>query len=433
MSENHRATPSRRGLVRAGLAGTALAALTLGGLSMRKSDEGGPHDAYFLGLSSALERAGLARPTLVIDQARLQANIKAVKAALPASQHLRIVVKSLPCPSLIDVVAKGMGTERFMIFNAPMMATMAAERPGGNYLMGKPLAVTEAKGFYRDLRRNDFDPARQLQWLIDSPERLDQYAALAKANGAPMRVNLEIDIGLHRGGFSGPEGFKAALDRIKATPGLTLAGLMGYDPHLAHVAAGASRDKALARSQQTYQAFIDQVREAGFSPEEMTLNTAGSPTFHMHRDNPYATEVSVGSAFVKPVDFDTDTLTAHVPAAFIATPVIKALPETLLPTAEQLAGLLRFLDPNTTRAFFIHGGHWLATPVSPPGLEYSSLFGRSSNQELLTGSAKVTLRPDDYIFLRPNQSEAVFLQFGDLALYDGQEISERWPVFSPSA
>jgi D-serine deaminase-like pyridoxal phosphate-dependent protein len=400
---------------------------------MRKRDEGGPHDAYFLGLSSALERAGLARPTLVIDQARLQANIKAVKAALPARQHLRIVVKSLPCASLIDAVAEGMGTERFMVFNAPMMATLALERPGGDYLMGKPLAAAEAKGFYRDLHRNVFDPEKQLQWLIDSPERLDQYSALASANGAPMRVNLEIDIGLHRGGFSGPEGFKAALDRIKATPNLTLAGLMGYDPHLSHVAAGEARAKALGRSQKTYQAFIDQVREAGFGLDGMTLNTAGSPTFHMHHDNPYATEVSVGSAFVKPTDFDTDTLRDHVPAAFIATPVIKALPETLLPTAEQLAGLLRFMDPNTSRAFFIHGGHWLATPVSPPGLEYSSLFGRSSNQELLTGSTKITLQADDYIFLRPNQSEAVFLQFGDIALYDGREIKERWPVFSPSA
>lgn len=425
--------PTRRRLLGAGLAGGGLLSIALGGLLLRKPDNGGPHDAYFLGLSEALTRARLARPTLVIDRARLDANIAAVKGALPARQHLRVVVKSLPSLGLLDAVARGMGTERFMVFNAPMMATMAAERPGGDYLMGKPLVATEAQGFYRDLRRNAFDPARQLQWLVDTPHRLDQYAAIARANGAPMRVNLEIDIGLHRGGFSGPEGFQTALDRIKATPGLILSGLMGYDPHLSHVKAGEARDKALARSQQTYQGFIDQVRAAGFDLAGMTLNTAGSPTFHMHRNNPYATEVSVGSAFVKPVDFDTDTLTGHVPAAFIATPVIKALPETLLPTAEALAGILRFMDPNTTRAFFIHGGHWLATPVSPPGLEYSALFGRSSNQELLTGSAKVTLQPDDHIFLRPNQSEAVLLQFGDIAVYDGQEISDRWPVFNVSA
>jgi D-serine deaminase-like pyridoxal phosphate-dependent protein len=320
-----------------------------------------------------------------------------------------------------------------MVFNRPMMTTMAEQRPQGDYLMGKPLAAAEAKAFYAGLKRNAFDPSRQLQWLIDTPARLDQYAAIAAANGQAMRVNLEIDIGLHRGGFSSPQAFAETLARIKANPSLILSGLMGYDPHLAHIKPGEGRDKALARSRQTYQDFIDQVKASGLDLEGLTLNTAGSPTFHMHKDNPYATEVSVGSAFVKPQDFDTDTLNSHMPAAFIATPVIKALPETRLPTAEALSGLLRFIDPNTTRAFFIHGGHWLATPASPPGLEYSDLFGRSSNQELLTGSAKVDLEPDDYVFLRPNQSEAVFLQFGDIAVFDKGQISARWPVFSVSA
>jgi D-serine deaminase-like pyridoxal phosphate-dependent protein len=91
------------------------------------------------------------------------------------------------------------------------------------------------------------------------------------------------------------------------------------------------------------------------------------------------------------------------------------------------------MDANTERAFFIHGGHWLAKPESPPGLEYSDLFGRSSNQELLMGSASVDLRADDYVFLRPTQSEVVLLQFGDLLVYDGNDIVERWPTFPVSA
>ena len=98
-----------------------------------------------------------------------------------------------------------------------------------------------------------------------------------------------------------------------------------------------------------------------------------------------------------------------------------------------LTGTRRFLDANTERAFFIYGGHWLAKPESPPGLQYSDLYGRSSNQELLTGSASVDLKPDDFIFLRPTQSEAVLLQFGDLLVYDGRDIVERWPTFPISA
>jgi D-serine deaminase-like pyridoxal phosphate-dependent protein len=90
-------------------------------------------------------------------------------------------------------------------------------------------------------------------------------------------------------------------------------------------------------------------------------------------------------------------------------------------------------DPATAKGFFIYGGHWLATPESPPGLRYSALYGRSSNQELLTGPERVMLKPDDHIFLRPNQSEALFLQFGDILLFDGETIAGTWPTFPVSA
>ena len=60
-------------------------------------------------------------------------------------------------------------------------------------------------------------------------------------------------------------------------------------------------------------------------------------------------------------------------------------------------------------------------------------YAEASNQEMLTGSDRVGLKPDDYVFLRPNQSEAVFLQFGDIALFDGADIAASWPTFEVSA
>ena len=143
--------------------------------------------------------------------------------------------------------------------------------------------------------------------------------------------------------------------------------------------------------------------------------------------------MSIGSAFVKPADFDLRTLTRHQPAAYIATPVIKALDHMAIPSLEGLSGVTRFFDPNTEQAFFVYGGHWNARPVSPRGLQYNDLFGRSSNQELLTGSRRVKLAVDDLVFLRPNQSEALFFQFGDLAVYDAGRIVAHWPTFPVSA
>jgi D-serine deaminase-like pyridoxal phosphate-dependent protein len=41
------------------------------------------------------------------------------------------------------------------------------------------------------------------------------------------------------------------------------------------------------------------------------------------------------------------------------------------------------------------------------------------------------LAEGDRVFLRPHQSESVFLQFGDLAVFDPARgaITDRWPVF----
>ena len=91
------------------------------------------------------------------------------------------------------------------------------------------------------------------------------------------------------------------------------------------------------------------------------------------------------------------------------------------------------MPPNRARAFFIYGGYWKALPDSPPGLSTNPLYGRSTNQEMLNGSRRVELAVDDWVFLRPTQSEFVFLQFGDIAVYDEGKIAERWPVFAQGA
>lgn len=385
------------------------------------------HDAYFSTLAAALKRAGLNRPTLVVDRQRLQANIRAVRASVDAARlPLRVVAKSLPSPGLLQTVLAGMGSQRLMVFSAEMLLQLLPLYPDGDYLMGKPLPVSE---FARVADKAAVQAAARVQWLIDTPARLGQYTEAAKARGVVLRANLEIDVGLHRGGMADPATLAAAI-RQAAAAGVTVSGLMGYDPHVPKM---PNPDSAYAAAQQAYRKAIDVLRQSGLDPAAMTLNSAGSPTFRRHCKGTVANEVSVGSAFVKPGDFDYDDLADLVPAAFIATPVIKASEDQQLPGVEALSGALHWWDRNTQRGFFIHGGHWLAKPVSPAGLEYSKLFGRSSNQELLTGSRRIDLKPDDTVFLRPDQSEALFLQFGDLAVYDGAEIVEMWPSLPISA
>lgn len=405
-------------------------AAILGGaalLASRKEDRGGAHDSYFVALSDALRKAGIAHPVLVIDKKRLDHNIAAARATVDAAGlPLRVVVKSLPAMGLIDHVAAGMGTSRFMVFNGAMLEIMAV-REGADLLLGKPLPAAEFAAF---IDKVGAETAGRIQWLIDTQSRLGQYAEIAAGRGINLRANLELDIGLHRGGFKSAGEIAEVADKARAYPHVTITGLMGYDPHVPKM---GDMEDAYGKSQAIYRDAIEALRgKLGVDPASLTLNGAGSPTYLRHTKGTVANEVSVGSAFVKPADFDLSLLDHHVPASFIATPVIKAGPMQL-PGHEWLTRPLSFMDPNAERAFFIYGGHWLATPVSPPGLQYSSLFGRSSNQEMLTGSTNVALAPDDYVFFRPNQSEAVFLQFGDIVLFDGERIEGVWETFPVSA
>lgn len=63
---------------------TAAAVLGAGGLglALRPSDRGASHARYYVELSKALDKAGLARPTLVIDRQRLFANADVLRGHL---------------------------------------------------------------------------------------------------------------------------------------------------------------------------------------------------------------------------------------------------------------------------------------------------------------------------------------------------------------
>ena len=142
----------------------------------------------------------------------------------------------------------------------------------------------------------------------------------------------------------------------------------------------------------------------------------------------------MGSAALLPSDFDKPLLADLQPAAFIATPVLKTWPRFRLPEgATWLSRAAQAWDRNQARGFAIHGGHWLADPVSPPGLQPSGLYGPSSNQQVMVASESVELQPDELVFWRPRQSEALLLQFGELLVFDGQRVTGAWPVLSASA
>lgn len=413
----------------AGLAGAAI-------LMSKPGDESGPRDPYFLGLQGALHTAGIASPVLVIDKARLNANIDTLTGHLPPGMAYRIVAKSLPSLRLITHIRQRAGTDRLMTFNQPMLNALTSAMPDADQLLGKPLPAAAVRNYFETLSPDEVAAAAKVQWLVDTPARLRQYQELARATGQVLRINLELDVGLHRGGFEAGDAFRSALETIRDAPEFTLSGLMGYEPHLAALPEALGwRERAKSGAWRRYGDALAQVSDV-FGSEAVSglvRNAAGSPTYRYYQDTGIANEVSAGSCLVKPTHFDTPLLEPHLPASFIATPVIKVMEKTFLPGLEFAAEGQRIWDPNVSKTLFTYGGNWMADPVDPPGLSYNKTFGRSSNQEMLTGGHNLMIAPDEFVFYRPHQSEAVFLQFGDIAIYENGEITDRWPVFPASA
>lgn len=357
---------------------------------------------------------GLDAPRLVVDLDALSANCDAVRALVQPGVAVRLVAKSLPSAPLLEIARQKLGAQGMMTFSAAQITAILAAFPEEDQLLGKPLPAAAAAR----LISAHPEALSRVQWLIDTPARLAEYAALE----LPVRVALEIDIGLHRGGFRTPEDISAAVAALRTGP-MRLTGAMGYEAHLAKF-PGPLRRRAEAHAQEIWRAMKD---AAG--PGDFCWNTGGSLTFSSY-DAAACTEVSLGSVLVLPSHFETPATRALQPAAWIATPVLKELGPRAVPGFAQDHALNRALAALSGRRHIaIAGGNWLADPIWPSGARVSRLFGPSSNQEvwsLPSGSAPAV---GDIALARPHQSEAVLASFGPiLALRGGAPVAE-WSVF----
>ena len=415
----------RRSLLLGG-AGVAMAASGAAVL-WRPDDLGGPHNPYFSRLNGLLKRDGPGKPVMLMDMDRVNTNIDLIAGSVGSNKTYRVVVKSLPSVPLLEHVMQRAKTTSLMVFHQPFLNAIAQAFPESDALIGKPMPVNAATRFYRKLGNAAYDAAGKVQWLIDTPERLAQYQALARQLGVKMRINFEIDVGLHRGGLESPEILRSLLNIIQADPEhLEFSGLMGYEPHLTGLQASLG-DPAVSHVLGIYRGFIDQAKSAGVDVEKLTLNGAGSHTLGIYQHDKTMNDLSAGSGVVKPTDFDTYHLNENLPALFIATPILKRYDELKVPGDSSIAKLLPLWNPNMQRLYYIYGGYWKAKVVSPPGVP-EPLY-HSTNQSPMTTSARVDLKVDDYMFLRPTQSEHVMLQFGDLLPFRSDGLSDPWPVF----
>lgn len=386
--------------------------------------------AYFETLAAALKDAGLSQPCLVIDLDRLDANIAAVSQALGGTQRLRLVDKSLASIPLLAHIMGKTETAKIMSFHLPVTLAVLESFPDAEILYGKPLPVQALAHQLRNLNPIAADRlAAQTVFLIDTQTRLAQFADLADETGRNLRIAFEVDTGMHRGGFTSPEALKSATQQASQYSRLRLEGIMGYEAHITEIPKifGGARSE-MRKVKQRMADF------ANVLPPEARkiINTGGSKTALGYRNSGAATEISMGSGFLKPTDFETPLLNQLKPALFIATPILKVV-AARLPGPMTVTHLMQATGLFPKKACFLYGGKWMAKAVYPESMSENSIWGLSSNQQLMSLAEDCPLGADDLVFFRPTQSEAVLQHFGQITVYQHGKITGHWASLPSSS
>ena len=177
--------------------------------------------------------------------------------------------------------------------------------------------------------------------MVDSVEHLDLIAAAVGDVAAPIRVCLDFDasfwtagsrvkIGAKRSPIHTPEQARQLAEAIVARPGVTLAGMMSYEGHIAgqgdKIAGARAKSMVIARMQRASYAELRERRAAAVAAVSQVaplafVNAGGTGDLERVATEPAMTEATAGSGFYAPTLFDNYSSFRLEPAAMFALPV----------------------------------------------------------------------------------------------------------------
>jgi D-serine deaminase-like pyridoxal phosphate-dependent protein len=392
--------------------------------------------------------SGVEPPFAVLDLDALRANADDL-ARRAAGKPIRVASKSIRCRAVLrrvlrnvaegerDAGAPRLAGERS--FRGLMTFTLREslwlhEDGFADLLLGYPTADRDALA-----RLGALDVLTPPVLMIDGTEHLDLIDAAAPpaARARPIRVCLDFDtslvlargrvrIGPKRSPLRTPEQVAALARAVVARPGFELAGVMGYEGHVAGVGdrppnpllgAGvrAMQRAAIAQVAERRAAVVDAVRAVAPLP---LVNGGGTGSLESTAAEPAVTEVTAGSGLFGPGLFDHYRSFRPRPAALFCLPVVRRPAPGV---ATVLGGGYVASGPS--------GRDRLPVPHLPAGLKLTAMEGAGEVQTPLTGRAAGALRPGDRVYLRHAKSGELCERFDTLLLLEGDRVVDELPTY----
>ena len=349
------------------------------------------------------------------------------------SKPIRVASKSVRCRPLLRAIAER--DERFrglMTFTLPESLWLADDG-FRDLLLAYPTAdraCLQALGA--------LEPERRPVLMVDSPAHLDLIEAAATPADEPIPVCIEIDVSwwAARGRIRiGPkrspirtaaQAVELARD-IQARRGLRLAGLMGYEGHIAglgdrprgkRLRGGAIRAMRRASAADIRERRAEIAAAVGEVAPLDFVNGGGTGSLELTSQERAVTEVTAGSGFYAPALFDHYSSFSLTPAAMFALPVVRR--------------------PGAGVATVLGGGYLASGPAEPDrlpvahlpaGLRLDRFEGAGEVQTPLLGAAAGRLAVGDRVYLRHAKAGELCERFDRLYLVAGGEVVDEVPTY----
>jgi D-serine deaminase-like pyridoxal phosphate-dependent protein len=330
---------------------------------------------------------------------------------------IRVATKSVRCRGLLEAIA--MRDQRFRgLMTFTLRESLWLGQP--DMLLAYPTADRGALG-----RMGEDGPVL----MVDSAEHLD---LIEKATEVPVRLCVEIDlsyplargrvkIGVKRSPIRTPEQALALAREIERRPRMKLAGLMGYEAHIAGLGDEPPGKPLMAAVLKRLQrASADEIAErraevvSALGPLEF-VNGGGTGSLHTTTKEDVVTEITAGSGFYAPTLFDHYSAFSLTPAAMFALPVVRKPSRNV---ATLLGGGYIASGPaDATR---------LPSPYLPRGLKLDKNEGAGEVQTPVLGA---DLEVGDRVYLRHAKAGELCERFNSLLLVQGSEVVDEVPTY----
>ena len=369
-------------------------------------------------------------PTYVVDLDAFDTNA-ADLVRRAGGKPVRVATKSLRVPALVERAAAAPGFAGLLTYSLREALWLCEQGVSDDIVMGYPSVDRVALA---RLATSDAALAA-ITLMVDDVRQLDLLDSV-RPDGAPVRLAVDVDAGLHLGpAHLGPKRSPLgdAADvvelarEIQRRDGLRLVGVMTYEGQVAGVPDAVPRHRfrsAAVRSvkKASVAQLADRRAEIASALHEVAAlefwNAGGSGSLETSAADPAVTELTAGSGLLVPGLFDHYRSFRPLPAAYFGVPVVR-----------RPSGHVATVAGGGLVASGPAGHDRLPVPWAPPGLHLTSFEGAGEVQTPLGGPGASALLVGELVWFRHAKSGEVAEHVLEAHLLRGNEIVETVPTY----